>query len=73
VSIPASAAPLATVALIAHGIIERKVKFGALDASDFTDYKVPGTNGQTFHRRTMADACREAWNLVQEAENARPK
>lgn len=69
---PANAAPLATVALIAHGIIERKVKFGSLDSSDFSGHHVPGTNGVTYYQRTQRQACREAWALIQEAENTRP-
>lgn len=71
-TVPATAAPLATVALIAHGIIERKVRFGALDSSDFNHHTIPGSNGITYVQRTMRTACEEAWALVKEAENTRP-
>ena len=62
----------ATVALIASGIIDRKVRFGVLDESDFTAYVIPGTEGKTFFRRTQEDAVSEAWALIQLAEELRP-
>lgn len=62
----AQASP-STVALIAHGIIERKIKFRELDESDFSGFIVPGTT-MSYGERTRLDACREAWDLVKAAE-----
>jgi hypothetical protein len=62
----------ASVALIAQGILERKVKFGDLDASDFTNYQVPGME-ETYREITIRRACEEAWAIVGMAEKTRPK
>lgn len=62
-----------TVALIAHGIMERKVKFGHLDATNFTSMKPYGTGYRTFREQAQHEACIEAWDLVKAAEETRPK
>ena len=67
-SAPANAG---TVALIAHGIMERKVQFGALEIGDFSPLKCYGTN-KTYLERTIHEACLEAWKIVSIAEETRP-
>lgn len=63
--------PTATVALIASAVIERGVKFGRYDVSDFSEYKVPGST-LNYRQRTFRDAAQEAWELVQAVEEKRP-
>lgn len=67
-SAPANAG---TVALIAHGIMERKVQTGELEAGDFSPLKCYGTN-RTYLERTIHAACLEAWKIVSIAEETRP-
>lgn len=67
-SAPANAG---TVALIAHGIMERKVQAGELEAADFSPLKCYGTD-RTYLERTIHAACLEAWKIVSMAEETRP-
>jgi hypothetical protein len=62
-----------TVALIAQGILERKVQFGHLEAQDFSSLKPYGTGCATFREKAHEDACIEAWALVKKAEETRPQ
>lgn len=64
--------PTATVALIAAGVIERGVKFGALEQSDFSDYVIPGTQ-RTYREQTFRAAAKEAWMLVEAVDETRPE
>ena len=64
--------PTATVALIAAQIIERGVNFGTIGTTDFSDYQVPASE-MTYRERTMNNAAKEAWELVEAVEQARPQ
>jgi len=61
-----------TVALIAAGIIERKIKFGDLVAQDFSSCKPYHSTCETFLQQTQESACREAWGLVKAAKRMEP-
>lgn len=69
---PKPQANAGTVALIAAGIIERRVRFRELDQQDFSALTVYGTDGLSYMKRTMLAVCAEAWMLVEAAEETRP-
>lgn len=61
-----------TVALIASDIITRRVNFRELEATDFSSMKIYGYSDMSYIKRTMFDACTEAWLLIETAEETRP-
>ena len=62
-----------TAALIAHDMIKISLKFGDLDATDFSKRTIPGTNGKRYVDRTMETAVKAAWDLIKLAEELRPE
>jgi len=62
-----------TVALITAGIIERKVRFGDLDATDFSTCMKYGGSKTTYLESTYKTAAFEAWKLIQAVEETRPQ
>lgn len=60
-----------TVALIAHGIMQRRLETGQIDAGDFSPLKRYASNGSRLDH-TIREACLEAWKIVTIAEELRP-